>query len=93
MRLPAWSKASTGGAPKQHSAIGGFSSAPFSLLLSVFELRWMIQMLSCASGETPMAEPRSQWFGSGLGQSGSTSNIGAWTAFLPCAVAVFSRAV
>src|SRR6185295_7842267 len=37
-----------------------------------------------------MVEPRIQWFGSGLGQSGSTSNRGAWTAPLLCAAALRS---
>src|SRR6188472_4122809 len=33
-------------------------------------------MWSCASTATPVTEPSSQWFGSGLGQSGSTSKAG-----------------
>ena len=32
---------------------------------------------SCASTDTPIVEPSSQWFGSGLGHKGSTSNRGA----------------
>ena len=39
----------------------------------------MIQTWSCSSTQTPIVEPSSQWFGSGFGQNGSTSNIGACT--------------
>ena len=42
----------------------------------------MIQTWSCASTETPIVEPSTQWFGSGFGQNGSTSNRGAWTSSL-----------
>src|SRR6266545_6972471 len=37
-----------------------------------------------------MAEPSTQWFGSGFGHNGSTSNLGACTLPLVCAAAVFS---
>ena len=50
--------------------------ADVSLPASV-DARWTIQMWSWASTSTPMVEPSSQWLGSGLGHSGSTSNIGA----------------
>src|SRR5438876_59747 len=43
-RLPAASNSRTGGAPLQHSPVGGLSSAPRSLLFKLAELRWMIQM-------------------------------------------------
>src|SRR6185503_11874718 len=89
--LPALSNFSTGGAPLQHSAIGVGSSAPFSLLLSVAELRWMIQMLSCASAHTPMVLPSSQWLGNGFGQNGSTSNFGACAALFDCACTAPSK--
>src|SRR6185369_5122415 len=39
--------------------------------------RWIVQTLSCASTETPIVEPVTQWFGSGFGQYGSTSKDGA----------------
>src|SRR5262245_44080540 len=38
-----------------------------------------------------MVLPSSQWFGSGFGQNGSTSNRGACVALLACACAAFSR--
>ena len=47
----------------------------------------MIQTWSCSSTQTPMVQPSSQWFGSGFGHSGSTSNIGAVT-LVPCASAL-----
>jgi len=37
----------------------------------------MIQTWSRESTETPIVEPKSQWFGSGFGQSGSTVKRGA----------------
>src|ERR1700681_3917335 len=37
----------------------------------------MIQIWSAPSTETPTVRPRTQWFGKGFGQSGSTSNRGA----------------
>src|SRR5262245_36597139 len=37
----------------------------------------MIQTWSRESTDTPIVEPSSQWFGSGLGQNGSTSKRGA----------------
>src|SRR5262245_9813228 len=37
----------------------------------------MIQTWSRESTETPIVEPKTQWFGSGFGQKGSTSNRGA----------------
>ena len=37
----------------------------------------MIQTWSRESTETPIVEPKTQWFGSGFGQNGSTSKIGA----------------
>src|SRR3990167_1333827 len=40
----------------------------------------MIQIWSRSSTDTPMVIPISQWFGNGLGHSGSTSNRGAVTA-------------
>src|SRR5580704_464147 len=73
---PAALKATTGGAERQQIEIGGLSSAPFSLLLSVELPRWTIHTLSWASTETPMAMPSSHSFGNGLGHSGSTSKIG-----------------
>src|SRR5512134_3078854 len=51
----------------------------------------MIQTWSCSSTQTPIVEPRSQWFGSGFGQRGSTSNLGAWRLFRACAEAARSR--
>src|SRR5262245_25878186 len=51
-------------------------SAALKLASTVFG-RWMDQMLSCASTEMPIVEPVTQWFGSGLGQNGSTSKYGA----------------
>src|SRR5262245_28245318 len=39
----------------------------------------MTQMWSLSSTDTPMVWPNSQWFGSGFGHRGSTSNRGAWT--------------
>src|SRR5882672_4273599 len=39
----------------------------------------MIQTLSCASTDTPIVMPITQWFGNGFGHIGSTSNVGAWT--------------
>src|ERR1051326_4803929 len=39
----------------------------------------MIHTLSLASTATPMVAPITQWFGSGLGHMGSTSNRGAIT--------------
>src|SRR5262245_34764396 len=38
-----------------------------------------------------MVEPSSQWFGSGFGQNGSTSNRGACAPDLLCAATFFSR--
>jgi hypothetical protein len=29
--------------------------------------RWIVQTLSCASTESPIVEPVTQWFGNGLG--------------------------
>ena len=43
------------------------------------EARWMIHTWSWASAHTPMVDPRTQWFGNGLGHRGSTSNMGACT--------------
>ena len=37
----------------------------------------MVQTLSWASIDNPIVLPVTQWLGSGLGQNGSTSNIGA----------------
>src|SRR6185436_8324561 len=37
----------------------------------------MIQTWSRESTDTPIVEPKTQWFGSGFGHSGSTSNRGA----------------
>ena len=52
--------------------------------------RWMTYTWSRESTPTPMAEPNTQWFGNGLGHSGSTSN---WGAVLPAAtIGSFSRA-
>src|SRR5262245_13759907 len=77
-----------GGAVRQHSAIGGLSSAPRSLLWSPPAPRWMIHTWSCSSTHAPMVQPKSQLLGSGFGQSGSTSNIGALT-LEPCASALY----
>src|SRR5437016_2436513 len=49
----------------------------------------MIQIWSLPSTDTPMTLPRSQWFGSGLGHIGSTSNLGAVT---PAALTLSSTA-
>jgi hypothetical protein len=35
--------------------------------------------LSCASTDRPIVDPVTQWLGSGLGQNGSTSKMGART--------------
>ncbi len=40
-------------------------------------------MWSRASTATPVAEPRIQWLGIGLGQSTSTVNEGAWVPCVP----------
>ena len=58
--------------------------------LSVLPPRWMIHTWSRASTRQPMVEPRSQWLGSGLGQSGSTSKRGACTRACASAAAVVS---
>src|SRR3990172_2301518 len=79
-RLPSGSNSRMGGAAAQHSAMGGVRVAPASVRwLSVASPRWMMNTWSLESTPTPMAEPSSQWLGSGLGQKGSTSNSGAST--------------
>src|SRR4029453_15079594 len=50
----------------------------------------MIHTWSCSSTHAPMVQPKSQLLGSGFGQSGSTSNIGALT-LEPCASALYCR--
>ena len=57
--------------------LGGFVAAPISVLVLKLSGRWMMNTWSRESTVTPIADPMSQWFGSGLGQSGSTSNVGA----------------
>ena len=44
----------------------------------------MIQTWSFSSTETPIVEPSTQWLGSGLGHSGSTSKAGASGALRAC---------
>ena len=63
----------------QHSESGGSWAAPISLMApkAFGVLRWTIQTWSLESTATPIAGPRIQWFGSGLGQNGSTSKRGA----------------
>ena len=79
-RLPSGSNSRIGGAAVQHSPIGGVAAAPDSVRgLSVACPRWMMNTWSRESTPTPMVEPRIQWLGSGLGQSGSTSKAGAST--------------
>src|SRR5690606_29088086 len=69
-----------GGAGAQHSPVGGSTAAPASVRsLSVARPRWTMNTWSRESTPTPMVEPRTQLFGSGLGQRGSTSKIGAST--------------
>src|SRR5687767_3164873 len=51
----------------------------------------MIQMWSCASTDTPIVDPRTQWLGSGFGHRGSTSKRGACTVARDCAAAVDAR--
>jgi hypothetical protein len=48
----------------------------------------MIHTLSCASTDTPIVIPVTQWFGIGFGHMGSTSNLGAVTP-AACTVALF----
>src|SRR6266403_4141380 len=52
----------------------------------------MIQTLSCASTDTPIVMPITQWFGNGFGHIGSTSNMGAWTP-AACTAAFLSRTI
>src|SRR2546428_856103 len=59
----------------QHSERGGVSAAPRSASVSV-RGRWTTHTWSSASTATPAPCPISQRFGSGLGQKGSTSNLG-----------------
>src|SRR3977135_284124 len=81
MRLPDWSKTSTGGAATQHLASGGFCSAARSRGVSE-PGRCATQMRSYLSVAIPETCPRIQLLGSGLGQSGSTWNwgIAVWAA-------------
>ena len=65
------------GAGTQHSLVGGSRVAPISLTSLKVVWRWMMKTWSRESTPTPMVEPRIQWLGSGLGQSGSTSKMGA----------------
>src|SRR5882672_9917383 len=77
----------TGGAIMQHSPVGLFLPALASVSRFSDWWRWMIQTWSRESTDTPMVEPSSQWFGSGFGQSGSTSKRGAMgpaAAAAPC---------
>ena len=57
--------------------MGGSRVAPISLTSLKVVWRWMMKTWSRESTPTPMVEPRIQWLGSGLGQSGSTSKMGA----------------
>ena len=75
-RLPSGSNSSTGGAARQHSPIGGSASAPPSVR-SVRLPRWTMNTWSRESTPTPTADPSTMWSGSGLGQNGSTTKIGA----------------
>src|SRR5262245_6225074 len=54
-------------------------SAALKLSSTVFG-RWIVHTLSWESTERPMVEPVTQWFGSGLGQKASTSNMGTFFA-------------
>src|SRR3954463_9148218 len=78
-----------GGAFLQHSPVGGVWSAAASTGSSE-SLRWMIQMWSWLSAQTPIVWPMYQPFGSGLGHIGSTSKRGAEMPLPPCASAFFS---
>src|ERR1700674_713584 len=93
MRFPAWSYSRIGGATLQHSPT--FRSAALKLFSTVSG-RWMVHTWSWSSVETPMVEPVTQWFGSGFGQNGSTSNMGAitpaaWTTERLCTAEIVPR--
>ena len=66
----------TGGAAAQHSRLRAASSSAYCSFASSEPARWMIQTLSLPSTATPMVAPITQWFGSGFGHIGSTSNRG-----------------
>src|SRR6185437_11831388 len=78
IRSPSSLNSRTGGAAAQQSAFLGCMVAYCSLASSE-PWRWMIQIWSLESTDTPITEPITQWFGSGFGHIGSTSNRGAWT--------------
>src|SRR6185295_10269841 len=80
-----------GGAGAQHCAVGGVVVACTSPGSSE-PARWMIQTWSRASTDTPIVWPRIHLFGRGFGQSGSTSNRGAWTAAASSAALFSSHA-
>src|SRR3981189_3318578 len=80
MRLPDWSKMSTGGAAMQHFASGGFCSAARSRGVSE-PGRCTTQMRSYLSVAMPETCPSTQLFGSGFGQNGSTWNCGRVVGF------------
>src|SRR5579863_8557811 len=93
MTFPAWLYSKIGGATLQQ--VPTFRSAALKLFSTVSG-RWMVHTLSWASTATPIVEPVTQWFGSGLGQNGSTSNLGAikpaaWTTGRLCTAQIVPR--
>src|SRR5688572_25781202 len=81
--LPDGSKRMTSGATLQHvSAVGGSVESPISVRAVIDGApRCTIQTWFCASTATPVIDPSTQWLGRGLGQKGSTWNVGTWGAW------------
>src|SRR5205814_6117629 len=80
-----------GAAMQQTVEVGGFAIMAFSLPSSESAPRCATQTWSCASTATPVIEPKTQWLGSGCGQSGLTCRPGAdGPAF--CALSVTANA-